>query len=580
MNKLADFSKTKGKKKTYVEKKGSSIILDTLLLHNIKTIFGYPGGCVIPLFDELLNYPQLKLILVRHEQAATHAADGLARATGKAGVVIATSGPGATNCVTGIATAMMDSIPMIVITGQVKKHLIGSDAFQETNIIGISRPITKQNYLVKDISQLKFTIEEAFYIAETGRPGPVLIDIPVDVQRETYSVKNDKKTQHIHIPGYQPDVPIVDADIKKVWKLIQKAKKPLIYGGAGLITGNAQDEIYTFVNKTKIPIATTILGQGAFPEKNKYALGMLGMHGNYTANISTTKADLCIALGARFDDRVTGKVDDFLENATIIHVDIDESSLEKVKPVDVAILGNVKTFLQKINVYAESLKVDDWWKELNTLKKEYPNPDYENISSNEGAIRPEYIIKKLSEIVDGNAYIVTDVGQHQMFTCLHYDFRFPRTQITSGGLGTMGFAVPAALGIACEKNDRPIISISGDGGFQMNSQELATIRSYDLPVKIVIFNNNNLGMVKQWQDLFWDNRLSSTVFFHNPDFVKLGESYGIPSFRVTKKEDVVASIHKMIEPGTCLVEYCIDFNAHVFPMVPAGESVKNIIYQP
>lgn len=561
-----------------MEKSGSQIIIETLLKQGIRDIFGYPGGCVIPLFDEFLNYPKINLVLVRHEQGAAHAAEGLAKVTGKAGVVVATSGPGATNCVTGIADAMLDSVPLVVITGQVRRAVIGSDAFQETNVIGVTRPITKHNFLIKEIEDLKAILEKAFYIAETGRPGPVVVDIPVDIQRELINTKKLKKFDKNFCRGYQPIHPINKKEIKEALQILKKAKKPLIYGGGGLIADNAQKEIFDFVKKSNIPIATTILGQGIFPQSHSLCLGMLGMHGNYTANTAMTKTDAVLAIGARFDDRVTGKVSDFLKEAKIIHIDIDRSSLDKIKQVDLKILSSAKQFLQEANKIITKMDTKKWLEELSQMKKEFPPPSYDDAKMEEKKLRPEYIVQKLSEITKGNAYIVTDVGQHQMFTCLHYEYKYPRTQITSGGLGTMGFCLPAAMGIAVQKKDRPTISISGDGGFQMNMQELATIRSYSIPVKIIIFNNNNLGMVKQWQDFFWNNRYSSTIFDQNPDFIRLAESFDIPALRVSKKEEIVPSIKKLLKAkGPYLVEYCIDPDAHVYPMIPSGARLQDII---
>jgi acetolactate synthase-1/2/3 large subunit len=557
---------------------GSQIIIETLLEQGVEEIFGYPGGCVIPLFDELLNYPKAKLILVRHEQGASHAAEGLAKVTGKAGVAIVTSGPGATNCVTGIADAMLDSVPMVVISGQVRRQVLGTDAFQETNVIGVTRPITKHNFLVNDIIDLKAILEKAFYIAENGRPGPVLIDIPVDIQRELIESSKLKKFFPKKCRGFQLPAKPPMKTLHKIWELLQAAEKPLIYAGGGLIISGADKELFDFVGKTNIPIATTILGQGVFPQANKLCLGMLGMHGNYTANTAMTKTDLVLAIGVRFDDRVTGKVDDFLMQSKIIHIDIDHSSLDKIKKADIKLHCDAKVFLQNIIPIVSKLETKKWRKELELMKKKFPPPNYDNVDSAPKKIRPEFIVKQLSDITKGNAYIVTDVGQHQMFTCLHYKYLYPRTQITSGGLGTMGFCLPAAMGIAIRKKDRPTISISGDGGFQMNMQELATIRSYSIPVKIIIFNNNNLGMVKQWQDFFWDNRYASTIFDQNPDFILLAKSFDIPAIRVSKKEEVADSIHKMLKTqGPILVEYKIDPDAHVYPMIPSGARLQDII---
>ena len=561
---------------TKVQQLGSRIILNCLVKEGVEVVFGYPGGCVIPLFDELLNFPELKFFLVRHEQAATHAADGLARVTGKAQVVFATSGPGATNCITGLATAMMDSVPMVCITGQVRREVIGSDAFQETNVVGVSRPVTKHNYLVKDIKDLQYTVREAFYIANHGRKGPVLIDIPVDVQKETYNY--ELNPDPIVIRGFT-NTQMIDQDlVKKAWSMLKAASKPIIYAGGGINASNAASELYALATAAKIPVATTLLGQGTFPVGHALSLGMLGMHGTYTANIAMTECDLCLVLGARFDDRVTGDVDKFLEQAKIIHVDIDPRSLNKIKTVDLPIRGNVKDFLSQLNLLAGPLKTDPWVESLKASKIKHPPPRYYDYDSVEDKIRPEYILKVLSDKTNGKAYIVTDVGQHQMFTSLHYAFQYPRTHITSGGLGTMGFSLPAAMGIATSVTDKPIISISGDGGFQMCMQELATIRAYNLPVKIVIFNNSNLGMVKQWQDFFWKSRYASTVFDFNPDFSALTYAYDIPSKKVRTKQEVEAVVDWMLkEAGPVLVEFKIDPDAHVYPMVPAGRPLAEII---
>ena len=555
---------------------GSNIILQELITQGVKVIFGYPGGCVIPLFDALLEYPELKFILVRHEQGATHAADGLARVTGKAQVVFATSGPGATNCITGIATALMDSVPMVVITGQVRTEVIGTDAFQETNVVGISRPITKQNYLLTDIADLQPTIKEAFYIANTGRKGPVLIDIPVDLQKQRYPYKHDLPA--VKLRGYQPTVSAEPSLVQKAWEMISRSKRPIIYVGGGANSPQSSKELIKFAHDCHIPVATTLLAQGVYPQSLPLALGMLGMHGTYTANTAMTECDLCLVLGARFDDRVTGKVETFLKQAKIIHVDIDPSSLGKIKQADLAIVSDVTDFLKQIRPLAKKLASEQWAQHLKLMLKKVPPPNFYNYPSESGKLRPEYVLKHLCELTAGDAYIVTDVGQHQMFTTLHYKFQKPRSHITSGGLGTMGFSLPAAMGIASLEHDRVVVSISGDGGFQMCMQELATIREYSLAVKIFVFNNSNLGMVKQWQDFFWQSRYASTVFDFNPSFTNLGKIYDIPSFEVKHRPEVRPVIKKALElAGPVLVEFKIDPDAHVYPMVPSGADLKEII---
>ncbi|MBL0691576.1 MAG: biosynthetic-type acetolactate synthase large subunit [SAR324 cluster bacterium] len=557
-------------------KLGSHIILETILEQGIDKVFGYPGGCVIPLFDALLKYPALKFYLVRHEQGATHAADGLARATGKAQVVFATSGPGATNCMTGIATALMDSVPLIVITGQVKKSVIGTNAFQETNVVGLSRPITKHNFLINDIKELQFVLRKAFFIANTGRKGPVLIDIPVDIQTE--SCHYDSNPKPIVIRGYQDKMVAADDLVEKAWQMIAKAKKPIIYAGGGSNSKESSDELIKFIKKTKLPITTTLLAQGVYPERDSLSLGMLGMHGTYGANIAMTKCDLCLVIGARFDDRVTGEIASFLKQSKIIHVDLDPSSINKVKISDLNILSDSLSFLQKINLLARQLDTTKWLKQLDDIKAKAPLKQYIDYQPKTDKLRPEYILKLLSDITKGKAFIVTDVGQHQMFTSLHYSFMYPRSHITSGGLGTMGFSLPAAMGIATEFKDRVVISISGDGGFQMCMQELAMIRDYSLAVKIFIFNNRNLGMVKQWQDFFWEARYASTTFDFNPSFTMIGKAFDIPSYAVREKNEVAGAINKALNTkGPVLVEFKIDPDSHVFPMVPAGAKLSDII---
>lgn len=558
-----------------MEKKGTEIILQALINEGIETVFGYPGGCVIPLFDEFLNYPEIEMVRVRHEQAAAHAADGYARVSGKAAVVVATSGPGATNTITGIATAAMDSIPMVIITGQVATPKIGTTAFQETNVIGVSRPVTKHNYLVKNIESLPRILKEAFHIAQTGRPGPVLIDIPVDIQRQ---VTEMKFPEDLTIPGYFLPQELDVQKVSEAWDMIQHASRPIIYVGGGVILSDASKELKRFVDRTGIPVTTTLLGLGSVPEDHELCLGMLGMHGHYTANMAMTRTDLVIAIGARFDDRVTGKVETFVSQSKIIHVDIDDAVINKIKVADLGIVANAKEFLHEINQHAKKVELTQWIEELKQSQKEHPLPNYDDLEMKEGELRPEYVIREFSKATDGNAIVVTDVGQHQMFTALHYDFKQPRCHLTSGGLGTMGFSLPAAIGAAFEANGRPVVSFSGDGGFQMNIQELATIKAYNLPIVIVVLNNGNLGMVKQWQDLFWDGRHSSTIFDSSPDFLKIAEGYGIKGYRTGKKEEVPELIQMALEQkGPVLLEFYLDPNAMVYPMIPAGCEFKDIM---
>lgn len=558
-----------------MERKGTEVILQALKDENVKYVFGYPGGCVIPLFDEFLNHKDIELIRTRHEQAAAHAADGYARVSGRASVVLATSGPGATNTITGIATAMLDSIPMVIITGQVRRDVIGTNAFQEINVLGLSRPVTKHNYLVEEIDDLPRILKEAFYIAQTGRPGPVLIDIPVDIQTLTTSAEIPKK---IEIPGYQLPHKIEDQTLHEVWEMIKHSSRPIIYAGGGINLTNAGSELLDFAERTHIPITTTLLGLGSIPEDHKLSLGMLGMHGHYAANMAMNRTDLVITLGARFDDRVTGKVDAFLNQAKIIHVDIDASVINKIKDANIGLVSDAKEFLIGMNKIAGKLETDAWLDELDRLKAEKPLNNYSKKEMAEDNLRPEYVIHELSELTKGDAVVVTDVGQHQMFTALHYQFKHPRSLLSSGGLGTMGFGFPAAIGAAFYEKSKPIIAISGDGGFQMNIQELATVKAYNLPIIMVVLNNSNLGMVKQWQDFFWDSRYAGTIFDESPDFVKIAEAYGVEAYRTGKKEEVVPLIKKALKKkGPILLEFTIDKDAHVYPMIPPNAKIENIM---
>ena len=558
-----------------MKRRGTQIILDSLKEHGVNEVYGYPGGCVIPLFDEFLNYPEIALIRVAHEQAAAHAADGFARVTGKTGVVVVTSGPGATNTITGIATAQMDSQPMLIISGQVRSPVIGTDAFQETNVIGVSRPVTKHNYLVKDLALLPKILKEAFFIANSGRPGPVLIDIPVDLQTmETEAVAPEK----IEIHGYNLPEKVATTSVQQAWEMLKHAARPVIYAGGGVNIAHAGEELELLSKTTGIPVTTTLLGQGVVDETSDLSLGMLGMHGTYVANWAMNRTDLVLAVGARFDDRVTGKVDAFLANARIIHVDIDPSVIDKIKQVDLSIVADVKDFLAELNKCATHVDYNGWMQEVKTIKKEHPLPNYDNVETKSGELRPEYVIGEFSKQTGGDAIVVSDVGQHQMFTALHFNFKRQRGHVTSGGLGTMGFALPAAIG-ACFAKDHPqVIAFCGDGGFQMNIQELATVASYNLPIIIAVINNRNLGMVKQWQDLFWDSRHASTLSPDSPDFVKIADAYGIKGMRISEMKDVVPTIEMALkEKGPILLEFMIDSHAMVYPMIPAGKEFSDII---
>ena len=549
---------------------GAQILIESLKHAGAEVVFGYPGGSVLPIFDRLYN-TELRFILVRHEQAAAHAADGYARATGKTGVCMATSGPGATNLVTGIATAYMDSIPMVAITGQVKTNLIGNDAFQEADVTGITRPITKHNYLVKDVTQLARTIKEAFYIASSGRPGPVVVDIPVDVQQqETEFVWPET----VELRSYRPTYFGHPGQIKKAAKLIAKAKKPVIYIGGGVITSGAHLLLREFAERIKAPVTWTLMGIGGFPATHEFSLGMLGMHGTAYANHAITDSDLIIAVGARFDDRVTGRLDAFAPDAKVIHIDIDPSSISKNFRVDIPIVGDARNILGEL---LEQIKgVPDtaaWIKEVEALKKKYPLK-----YAKEGhKIKPQYVIEQINEATQGEAIIATEVGQNQMWAAQWYNYIHPRSFISSGGLGTMGFGFPAAMGAKAGCPEKTVFDIAGDGSIQMNIQELATCVCNKINVKVAILNNGYLGMVRQWQELFYKKRYSYTCI-SGPDFVKLAESYGALGIRVTTKEEVRPAIDKAIAAdNTVFMDFRIEEEENVFPMVPAGEAINRMI---
>lgn len=559
---------------------GARILLECLKLEGVDTIFGYPGGTVINLYDELFSFREIRHILPRHEQAGVHAADGYARATGKVGVAIATSGPGATNTITGIATAYMDSIPLVVITGQVPTALIGNDAFQEVDIIGITRPCTKHNFLVKDIKELAAIVKKAFYIARSGRPGPVLIDLPKDVQIATTEFKYPDT---VDIRGYKPTVEGHPKQIEKAVGLMLASKKPVIYVGGGAVLGNAAAELTELARKLGAPVTTTLMGLGSFPEDDPLSLGLLGMHGTYYANMAVTNCDLLVAIGARFDDRVTGKIATFAPHAKIIHLDVDPTSIKKNVRVDLPIVGDVKGVLGRILKVVEEQgdkvaefqgAVKPWLKEIEGWKAKHPLT-YKQATN---VIKPQYVIEKLRELSAADAIIATDVGQHQMWTAQFFTFTKPRTLLSSGGLGTMGYGLPAAMGAQAAFPKRQVIVICGDGGFQMNMQELATLVQNRLPVKICILNNNFLGMVRQWQELFFDKRYSQTCLELPIDFVKLAEAFGAKGFQATKPNEVEEVIKKgFATPGPVIMEFKIAREEKVLPMVPAGASLNEMV---
>jgi acetolactate synthase-1/2/3 large subunit len=548
---------------------GAEILIECLKREGVEVMFGYPGGAVLPIFDKLYD-ADIRFILTRHEQGAAHAADGYARATGRVGVCMATSGPGATNLTTGIANAYMDSIPVVAITGQVKTHLIGNDAFQEADVTGITRPITKHNYLVKDAKDLAQIIREAFHIASTGRPGPVLIDIPVDVQQKDIEFIWPKV---VDIRGYKPTCFGHPGQIKKAVKLLAESKKPLIYSGGGTITSSAHNKLRELAEKIQAPVTMTLMGLGGFPGTHELSLGMLGMHGTAYANHAIMEADLIIACGARFDDRVTGRLDAFAPHAKIIHIDIDPSSISKNVKVEIPIVGDAKNILGEL---LEAIKkvpdTSEWLKTIESWKKRHPL-----IYKNEGKIKPQYVIEQIYEATKGEAIITTEVGQNQMWACQWYKYIHPRTFISSGGLGTMGFGFPAAMGAKMGCPEKIVFDIAGDGSIQMNIQELATCVSNKINVKVAILNNGYLGMVRQWQELFYKKRYSYTRIT-GPDFVKLADSYGALGLRATKKEEVRPAIEKALSvENTVFIDFHIEPEENVFPMVPAGEAINRMI---
>ncbi len=558
---------------------GAQILIECLKKEGVKHIFGYPGGVVLNIFDLLYDDKDIKLILTRHEQGAVHAADGYARSTGKPGVVLVTSGPGATNTITGIATASMDSIPVIVFSGQVPTMLIGNDAFQEADIVGISRPCTKYNYLVKDVKELSKIIREAFYIATSGRPGPVLIDLPKDV---TASKTEFIWPETVKIRSYNPTYEGNKWMIIQAAHLIAKSKRAVIIAGGGVILSNGSKELRELAEITNIPVAMTLMGLGSFPGTHELSVGMPGMHGTYYANKAIQESDLLIAIGMRFDDRVTGKIDAFAPHAKIIHIDIDPTSIRKNVRVDVPIVGDVKRVLTSLNkVIKEDIKEQwdevrrAWLKQIDTWKKERPL----TYQFDEEVIKPQYVVEKIYELTKGEAIISSEVGQNQMWTAQFYKFDKPRTWLTSGGLGTMGYGFPAAIGAQIAHPDKLVIDIAGDGSIQMNIQELATAVINKLPVKVAILNNHYLGMVRQWQELFFNERYSYSHLEVVPDFVKLAEAYGAVGLRATKPSEVEPVLKEGLKiKKTVFMDFIVDWKEKVFPMVPAGAPIDHMLF--
>ena len=553
---------------------GGQIVCEALIREGVDVIFGLPGGAILPLYQTLPEYPELRHILVRHEQGAAHAADGYARVTGRPGVAWATSGPGATNLVTGIATAQMDSVPMVVVTGQVARAAIGSDAFQETDTTGITLPITKHNYLVMHASEIARVIKEAFYIANSGRPGPVLVDIPKDVFTEEVEVDWGEE---MALPGYKPNLEGHGLMVKRAAELINSARRPVIMAGHGVIISRAYDELRELAEKAQIPVITTLLGISCFPEDHLLSVGMPGMHGMAYANLAIEEADLLIALGMRFDDRITGDTSTFALGSKKIHVDVDPSEIGKNIPVDVPIVGDVKRVLSALNRQVNDASRVEWLHRIDDLKQDHPSM----LIRETDKLIPQYVIKEIAEATDGHAVIVTGVGQHQMWAAQHYTFNDPCTLVSSGGAGAMGYEVPGAMGAQVGRPDKVVWSIAGDGGFQMTMCELATMVENHIPVKIAIFNNGFLGMVRQWQELFYERSYVATGYSGNPDFVKLAEAFGIFGARVTDKSQVRSTIMEAMRfDGPALVDFVVEQEENVYPMIPSGMSVKEMIEEP
>ncbi len=554
---------------------GAQIVCESLLKENVEVAFGLPGGAILPLYGAMPQYPQLRHILVRHEQAAAMAADGYARATGKVGVCIATSGPGATNLVTGIAGAQMDSIPIVAITGQVPRAAIGKDAFQETDMTGITLPVTKHNYLIMSAAEIPQAIKEAFYIASTGRPGPVLIDIPKDVllNDEAEFVYPDR----VDLPGYKPTLDGHPSQIQKAAQLIAQAERPVILAGHGILISGACQEALELAEKAQIPVVTTLLGISSFPSDHFLNVGMPGMHGMAYASMAINEADLLISLGMRFDDRVTGRLAAFAPNAKVIHVDVDPSEISKNVRATVPIVGDLKRVLRAILPQVKPAVHPEWVQRVEEMRMEHPSHKIRET----GQLLPQHILRTLSEVTEGSALVVTGVGQHQMWAAQHCRFKEPNSLITSGGLGAMGFEVPAAIGAKVGCPDKAVWSIAGDGGFQMTLCDLATCVENNIAVKFAIMNNGYLGMVRQWQDFFYDKVYTATSYSHNPDFVKLAEAYGVTAIRVTDKSQVESSIRQaMMEPGPVVVDFVVEPEENVFPMIPAGESLAEMLEEP
>ena len=555
---------------------GAQMVCEALIAEGVKTVFGYPGGAIMNVYDEIYKQKSFEHILNRHEQAAVHAADGYARSTGMVGVAMVTSGPGFTNAVTGLATAYMDSIPMVVISGQVPLSLIGTDGFQEIDAVGISRPCTKHNYLVKSIKDLPRILKEAFYIARSGRPGPVLVDIPKDITAEIGDFVYPKET---NIPTYKPNYKGNDRQIKKAAEAIKKAKKPLLYIGGGAVLSNASDLVRELAEKTQIPAVETLMARGVLGAKNPLLLGMLGMHGNYASNMAMSETDLVISLGARFDDRVTGKLSEFAKYADVIHIDIDPANIGKLVDVDYPIVGDIKTVLEKLLPAMDGVDTDNYraWREI---LKRYDDLHPQSYEDSDEILKPQWVIERVGELLGENAVITSDVGQHQMWAAQHYPFDRPRQWINSGGLGTMGFGFPAAIGAKRGNPDKIVVNFTGDGSILMNVQELVTASEYKIPVINIILNNHFLGMVRQWQTFFYDKRYSETDLSYQPNFKALAEACAGIGYDVTTKEEFDAALRDAIEQDkVCFMNVAIDRYENVLPMVPSGGALYNMLLE-
>ncbi|WP_042345529.1 acetolactate synthase large subunit [Bacillus massiliigorillae] len=562
---------TPEQKETTTTKSGAQFLLSALKKQNVEVMFGYPGGAVLPIYDEIYD-AGIKHILTRHEQGAIHAAEGYARITGKPGVVIATSGPGATNIITGLADAMIDSLPLVVITGQVATSVIGSDAFQEADVLGITTPITKHNYQVRNVEDLPRIIKEAFYIASSGRPGPVLIDIPKDIALTKAEANEDPE---INLPGYQPTIKPNYLQIRKLIEAVSAAKKPVILAGAGVLHAKASDQLREYAEQQGIPVVHTLLGLGGFPAEHPLFVGMAGMHGVYAANMALYESDLLISIGARFDDRVTGNLQSFAPHATVAHIDIDPAEIGKNVPTAIPVVGDAKeTLISLIKQNGKKSESSEWRATIDSWKERYPL-HYDRDKTD--VLKPQKVIELVHELTDGDAIVVTDVGQHQMWSAQYYKLNKPDAWVTSGGLGTMGFCVPAAIGAQLADRSKTVIAVVGDGGFQMTSQELGVMAEMNLPIKIVILNNNALGMVRQWQELFHNERYSHSLLTSQPSFVKLADAYGIKGFQASTSEEAEAALREALNtPEPVLIDMRVEAMENVYPMVAPGKGLHEM----